>query len=141
MKAIKATPFLLALVPFIASCDGDVKASDILDSGKEALSNLEDLDLSKLSVDDMKEKVGELTSSLGSKLEGIKDEAGAIDVAKSLGPVVDQLNNLKGVLGDNMPTMDQLGGIVDSLKSKFSGDEGIMKALQPLLEKLQSLLG
>ena len=66
MKAIKATPFLLALVPFIAGCDGDVKASDILDSGKEALSNLEDLDLSKLSVDDMKEKVGELTSSRAS---------------------------------------------------------------------------
>lgn len=137
MKAIKATPFLLALLAFTAGCDGDVKASDIMDSSKAAL---EDLDLGSLSVDGMKDKVGELAGMLGSKLEGIKDEAGAIDVTKAVEPVVDQLSKLKGALGDNMPSMDQLKGVIDGLKTKFGGDDSIMKVLQPLIEKLQSLL-
>ena len=136
MKAFKATLLLLPLA-FTGCSEGDVSAKELIESGKQAL---EDIDLSKLSVDGMKEKVGELGGMLTSKLESIKDEASAVDVKKAVEPVVDQLSKLKGALGDNMPSMDQLGGIVDSLKSKFGGDEGIMSVLQPLIEKLQNLM-
>ena len=143
MKQRTTTSILLALLALTgASCgDGEVKAGDVIDSGKNALEGLQDLDLDSLGVDGMKDKVGELTASLGDKLKGIQDEAGALDASKALGPVVDQLSKLKGALGDKMPAMDELGATISSLKEKFSGDAGVMAALQPLLDKLQSLLG
>lgn len=140
MKATLLTPLFLTLLPFLASCDGDVKASDVVASGKDALGKIEDLDVSKLSVDGMKAKVGELTAALSKSFETIKDEASAIDVEKSVEPMIDSLRTLKDSLGAQMPSMDSLKATVDQLKMKFAGNESVMKVLQPLLDKLQQLL-
>jgi len=140
MKVRKATPFLLVLFAFTSGCGDVVDAKDVLDSGKQALGNLDDMDLGSLSLDDMKDKVGSLADTLGSKLAGIKDEAGAIDASKAVGPLLDQLTKLKGSLGDSMPGLDQLGGIVRDLETRFGGDAGIMKVLKPILDKVQGLL-
>lgn len=138
MKALKATPLLLALLPFVTSCDGDVKASDVVAGGKEALGKVEEL--SKMSVDDMKKMAGDLVADLSKSFDKVKDQASAVDVKKTVEPLVDKLSTLKKTLGDKMPSLDSLQGTIDQLKTKFGGDGEIMKVLQPLLDKLQQLL-
>lgn len=138
MKALKATPLLLALLPFVTSCDGDVKASDMVASGKEALGKVEDL--SKMGVEDMKKMANDLAGDLSTSFAKIKDQASAVDVKKTVEPLLDKLTTLKKTLGDKMPSLDSLQGTIDQLKTKFGDDGEIMKVLQPLLDKLQQLL-
>lgn len=138
MKALKATPLLLALLPFVTSCDGDVKASDMVASGKEALGKVEDL--SKMGVEDMKKMANDLAGDLSTSFAKIKDQASAVDVKKTVEPLLDKLTTLKKTLGDKMPSLDSLQGTIDQLKTKFGNDGEIMKVLQPLLDKLQQLL-
>ncbi len=138
MKKTSTSLLLLAALALLPGCsEGDVKASELIESGKKAV---QDLNLDELGVDGMVAKVGDLGDSLKSKLEGIQDKAGAIDVAETMGPVVEQLNKLKKALGDKMPTIEGLNGVVTNLKDKFSGDESVMKVLQPLLDKLKNLM-
>ena len=138
MKAIRCVPFVLGLVSFLASCGDDVKARDVVDSGKEALSQLGDL--SKLSVDEMKKKTTELVGMLEAKFEQIKDEASAIDVRKAAEPMIQGLSSLKTTLGDKMPSLADLESALDRLETKFQGNESVMKVLRPLLDKARALL-
>ena len=140
MKAIRCVPFVIGLVTFLASCGEDVKAkaSDVVDSSKETLSQLGDL--SKLSAEDMKKKAGEIVGMLQTKFESVKDEASAIDVRKTAEPLIQGLGSLKTALGDKMPSMADLSAALDRLESKFQGNESVMKVLRPLIDKARQLL-
>ncbi len=118
---------------FAAGCgESDVKA------GEEPPQSL---DLSKLSVEGMQEKVDELTESLTAKLAEIQDRASAVKVSDAADPLVDQLARLKEALGAaSMPALDSLQAKVEELERKFSSDPQVMEALKPLLERLRALL-
>ena len=135
MKAVSCVPFVLGLVTCLASCGDDVKASDV----KDSLSQLGD-DLSKLSVDDMKKKTGEIVDMLETEFEAIKDEASAIDVRKATEPLIQSLSSLKTSLGEKMPSMADLNAALDKLEKKFQGNESVMKVLRPLIDKARQLL-
>lgn len=143
MKALQATSVLLALVPFVASCDGDVKASDVVANGKAAVGKMAD-DLGNLSVDELKAKVSNVSKDLSQKLsqsfDEIKDKASALDVKQAVEPMVEQLSKLEAMLGEKMPSMESLRGALEELKTKFAGKEDIMEVLRPLIDKLQALL-
>lgn len=127
-------PLVLAL-PMVASCD---KAADAANNAQNAVENL---DLSKMTPDAIKEKGGEMISGLADKLKNVTDVAGATELAKNWMPKLDDLSKMKDKLGAALPNMDALKGAVDALKTKFAGNEGIMNALKPLLEKIQSMMG
>jgi hypothetical protein len=94
---------------------------------------------------DLVKMASEAGNSLKSVTEGLTGLAGMEDVTKitdkvkELLPNVESLNNLKAKLGDKMPNLDGLKGAVEGLKSKFSGNEAIMNALKPLMDKVQAL--
>ena len=124
----------------LASCEGDVKAGDLIDSAKGALEKVEDLDLSKLSPDALKETASGLVGDLSSKLGEVKDLASAENLSKTLGPAIEKVSQLKGLLGDKMPDLSSLKDAAEKLGSQFEGDSAIMKVLGPLIEKILSLL-
>lgn len=141
MKNCTLALLCLALLPFGASCSGEVDAGKEGAGTTKSLGGLEKLDLGKLGADEMKQKATELASMLGTKLQEIKDEASAIDVRKAVEPALTQLASLKTALGDKLPSMSQLATIVDGLKAKFQGNEAVMKVLQPILDQVQKLIG
>ena len=75
------------------------------------------------------------------KLGEIKDEAGATSAVEKLKPMLDNLGNLKGLLGDKMPDLASLKDAAANLTSKFVGSEGILKTLQPILDQIKNLVG
>ena len=144
MKRFSLTTAALSALLLVSACSKEevqAKMDEAADKAGSALESVKDLDLGSLSPDALKEKAAEYTESLGSKLGEIKDKASAMDVSKAAEPVVDMLSKAKDILGENMPDLSSLTGVVDDLKSKFGGDEGVMSVLKPLLDKLQSLLG
>lgn len=143
----RASIILLAVLAAVApSCDG--KTTDIVDSaqaaakeGMEGLEGLKDFELGDLGADAMKSKVSEIAGSLGEQLGSIKDLASATSITEKIGPAIAALEKLKGGLGGMLPDMGSLGGIVDTLKSKFGDKADIMGVLKPMLDKLMALLG
>jgi hypothetical protein len=133
MKVTKLSVICLLLLPFGAGCDGDVKA------GKEGGVGIEGLDVEKLGVDGMKQKVSEIASSLTSKLQGIQDEAGAIDFKKTAEPMLQQLDTLKTSLGASLPDLSDLRKAADAVETKFKGNDAVMKVLQPVLDQVRKL--
>lgn len=104
-----------------------------------ALGDLTNIDLSSLSGDALKSKVGEMGTALTDKLGGIKDLASAESIKESIMPLLDKLTDAKGLLGDNMPDLSSLKDAAIKLKDKFAGDQGIMDAIKPLLDKITAL--
>ena len=138
--------FALCGLVALSSCskeEVEAKMNEVADKAGESLgdlaSELKDIDLSALSPDAIKEKAGTVVESLSTKLGEIKDQASAVDLSEKAEPLVGALGKMKDVLGENMPDMSTLSKVVDDLKAKFSGDNGIMEALKPLFEKLQAL--
>ena len=80
-------------------------------------------------------------SGLTENFSSVKDLASAEKLKEMAGPVLENLGKVKGMLGDKMPSMESLGGAVETLKSKFSGDASIMKVLQPIIDKVKGLMG
>jgi len=124
----------------LASCEGDVKAGDPPDNAKDSLEKVENLDLSKLSPETMKETVSKLVDEIASKLGDVKDLASAENLKEKVGPALEKMSKLKDVLGEKMPELSALKDAAQKLKSQFEGDSAIMKVLQPLIDKVQNLL-
>ena len=150
MKSLSSL-LLLPLLVFGTACSGDEvegKVKDLADSAAEAgsglMDSLKELDVSKLG-DLAPEKLTEMASgavsSIGEQLGSIKDLADVESMKESLMPMLDKLGSLKDALGDKMPSMESLTSAVTGLKEKFAGDASILEALQPLLDKLQGLVG
>ena len=150
MKSLSSL-LLLPLLVFGTACSGDEvegKVKDLADSAAEAgsglMDSLKELDVSKLG-DLAPEKLTEMASgavsSIGEQLGSIKDLADVESMKESLMPMLDKLGSLKDALGDKMPSMESLTSAVTGLKEKFAGDASILEALQPVLDKLQGLVG
>lgn len=120
---------LAFLLPLTACGDKTVSAESVADAAKGAMDNF--------TPDGAKEMLSGLAESLGS----VKDLASAEALKEKAGPMVDMLSKAKAALGDKMPSMDAVKTAVDALKSKFSGDNAIMDALKPIMEKLTGLMG
>ncbi|MFT5288373.1 MAG: hypothetical protein ACI8QS_001991 [Planctomycetota bacterium] len=143
MKSI--TSLLLVPALFLTpACSGDVDASDIKDgvmeAGSNVLESIGDIDLSSLNLDQVKEKFSGATASMTEGLSGIKDLATAQNFADTFGPLMEKMGAMKDLLGDKMPDMSSLGGMVSGLTEKFSGDDSIMAVLKPILEKVTALV-
>ncbi|MEM7311422.1 MAG: hypothetical protein AAF682_32455 [Planctomycetota bacterium] len=139
MKAgIRVLLASLCILPLTACGEGGVEASELMEKGQEALG---ELDLSALSPEAMTEKAGELLGGVTSKFDEIKDVASAENVKSELEPMLGQIAKLKDVLGDKMPNLDSLKTAADDLMSKFGGDTEIMKVLQPVIDKIKTMLG
>jgi hypothetical protein len=122
----------------LGSCgEGDVKASDVVAGASGAA---EGLDLSKLSPEAMKNKVGELGQTVATKLDEIKDLASAESARAMLDPIAAQLGTLEQSLGANMPALASLQTAIDGITQRLGGDAKIMEVLQPLLDKLTALM-
>lgn len=150
MKSLSTLLLIPAL--FLApACSGDeaqAKVGDLADSAMEAgsgmLDSIKDLDVSDLgsmSADKVKEMFSGASGSIAETLGGISDVASAEKAKDMIAPMLDKLGSMKDMLGDNMPSMDSLKGAISGLTEKFSGDNSIMSVLQPILDKLQSLVG
>ena len=142
---IKNALSVLALsgLVLLSSCskeEVEAKMNQAASAASDSLGDLKDMDFSSLSPEVLKEKAQSVAETLKAKLSEVKDEASAVDISKTAEPLVSALDKMKTALGDKMPDLESLSGIVDSLKAKFSDNEGIMNALRPLIEKLQSLL-
>jgi hypothetical protein len=143
MKRLSFSIAALSALLLVSACSKEevqAKMDEAANKAGGALESLKDIDLGSLSPDALKEKANSLTDSLATQLGEIKDKASAMDVKKAAEPVVDMLSKMKGMLGENMPDLSSLNGVVDDLKAKFNSDEGVMGVLKPLLDKLQSLV-
>ena len=140
------TLLLVPILTLTSACSGDEiqgKMKDMADAGGSMMESLGDIDVSNLasmSTDKVKEMFSGATSSIAEQLTAVKDLADAESLKEKVGPMLDKLISMKDVLGDKMPSMDSLSSAVSGLKEKFAGDSGIMGVLQPLLDKLQSLM-
>jgi hypothetical protein len=121
----------------VACGEGETSAKEL---AKSAQGAAESLDLSKLTPDAMKEKAGELMKTITTQLDEIKDRASATSAASVIGPLAEQLTQLKSTLGANLPDMGALRTAVEGLAKKFALDQDVMGVLKPLMEKLQGLL-
>ncbi|WP_145198015.1 hypothetical protein [Planctomycetes bacterium Poly30] len=142
---------LALALPMFASCDGAVdaasKAGDsataaakgAMDKAGDMMGDLKNMDLSSLSMDAIKEKAGQLTSTMTEKLGSIKDVATAEKFKETFGGAADMLSNMKDKLGASLPGMDSLKSAVENLKSQFGADSKVMEVLKPMLEKLSNL--
>ncbi len=147
MKTLSALSVAVCL--FAVGCGEENKetmasAKDSLSAaaGKlsEAAGELKNLDLGALSGDALEEKASELKGMLADKLSDIKDQASAESARDMLNPILDKLEQAKKMLNDKMPNMDAVKNAANQLKEKFAGDQGVLKVLQPLLDRINALM-
>ena len=122
--------FLLVLflaLPMFASCDKAAEAAG-------------DFDLTSLTAEGAPAKATEMLSSLTSGLGEINAENAAAKV-KELLPAVTNLSALKEKFASALPDMAGLKTAIEGLKTKFTGNEAVMTALKPLMDKLTGLVG
>jgi hypothetical protein len=125
----------------LAGACSEQQAKEQAQTAKDAAATAAShVDLTKLSPEKLKETASSLVADLSAKLQAIKDEAGAKDLVKQFQPVVDQLVSLKSTMAANMPDMASLKKAVSDVTAKFANDPKIMQALQPLIDKLKTLV-
>lgn len=123
-----------------ASNAGDAAASaagDLADKAGDLMSSLKDIDVSSLGVDKIKDMAGQATGAITEKLGAIKDVDAAQAFKDNMGPVIDKLVAMKDKLGAALPGTEGLKNAI----TNFSGDGKIMEILQPIMDKLKSLVG
>ncbi len=130
-------PLALSLSVFAACSKTEGAAADVKNAAKSAA---ESLDLSKLSGDALKTGVAKTFTDLTAKLGEVKDEASIKDLISKFGPQIDQLSGMKSKLTGMLPDTTGLTKVIGSLTEKFKGNEGVMKLLQPFLDKITALL-
>lgn len=142
---------LALALPMVASCgdavDAASKAGDsataaakgAMGKAGEMVDGLKDLDLSSLSMDAIKEKAGQVTSTMTEKLGSIKDAATAENFKETFDGAVSTLSAMKDKLGASLPGTDALKDAVEKLKSSFGEDSKVMEILKPMLEKMTGL--
>ena len=128
MKSTFVLPLTFAIAAaFLPACD---KVED----AKAAGSNIADA-VGNLDADTIKNKVGDLTA----QLDNIKDLASAEAISKKVGPLLDTITKGKDLLAGNVD-MASITEAITSLKTRFAGKADILKALEPLIEKLSALV-
>ncbi|MFT5734824.1 MAG: hypothetical protein ACJA2W_003719 [Planctomycetota bacterium] len=154
---MKTTLFLsLALaLPMISSCGeavdaasgaGDAAAAAAKGAADKAgdvagdmMSGLKDFDISGLSMDAVKAKAAEVTSSMTEKLSSIKDVATAENFKKTFDGSIEKLGEMKKMLGANLPGTDALMDAINKVKTSFGADTKVMEVLKPLMDKMSGL--
>ncbi len=130
-------PAVLSLGLFAACNKAESAAADIKNQTKSAV---EQLDITKLSGDALKNKVSSTFTELTTSLGNIKDEVSAKDLVAKFGPAIDSLSGMKSKLAGMMPDSSVLTKAISSVTEKFKGNDAVMKVLQPLLDKIGALL-
>ncbi|MEZ6004312.1 MAG: hypothetical protein R3F33_09020 [Planctomycetota bacterium] len=98
-------------------------------------------ELANLSPENAKAKATEMLGAVTKSLNGITDLESAKSAVQGLTSNLDVLSKLKSMIGDKMPDLSSLGGVVTTLKEKFAGKTDILSALGPIFEKIKALLG
>ena len=106
----------------------------------EALQReLDEIDLSAVSPEALKAKLGTAVESLSATLGEIKDQATAENIKEAVEPLVAKLSEAKQALGEELPSREELQAELEELKVRFKDNAAVQKVLQPLIDKLQEL--
>lgn len=106
----------------------------------EALQReLDEIDLSAVSPEALKAKLGTAVESLSATLGEIKDQATAENIKEAVEPIVAKLSEAKEALGEELPSREELQAELEELKVRFKDNAAVQKVLQPLIDKLQEL--
>lgn len=131
--------FSVALGLSLAACEkAKEKGAGVVEAASKSASDAYG-EISKLTPEAAKEKVSSLANQAASKLASIKDSATAEKVKQEIEPMLDQLSQLKTTLAGKLD-LSSLEKAVKDVMAKFTSDPGVMKALQPLLDKVQGLM-
>lgn len=148
---VKLSILPLSLLLLLGSCgeEGTVAAKEALAKAGEAAQatassfgeKFKDVDWSGLAPEKLKEMGGEAVTAITTKLGEIKDSETAESVANTVKPLLEKGGATLKALGDKLPGRADLKVKVDELATQFEGNEGVMKHLGPVLEKLSEILG
>jgi hypothetical protein len=156
-RSLRRFSALTALVALglVACGDSESQASgekdSLLDSAKvlagkaaEALRNLKDLDVSKLSTMSP-EQVQELgktaMTEVATQLDRVKDKATAENAKQALDPILEKMGALKGALAGKLPDASQVQAAIQSLQARLGMNGDVMSVLQPVLSQIKGLIG
>lgn len=118
------------------------QAAEAASASLEALEKeLDGIDLSAVSPEALKAKLGTAVESLSATLGEIKDQATAENFKAALEPVVAKLSEAKHALGEELPSREELQAELEELKVRFKDNAAVQKVLQPLIDKLHELTG
>jgi hypothetical protein len=139
---MKASPLVrassLVVLTYLAGCgESGEKAAGIVEAASKQASAA-GYDLSKLTPEAAKSEVTKLVNNALAKLGSVRDAATAENISKELAPLLDQLGELKTVIGDELD-LSSLQKTVTDLIAKFKEDPRVQSALQPLLDKISNL--
>jgi hypothetical protein len=110
-------------------------------SALDALKGIELPSLDGLTPEQMKTKGGDAVKSIAAQLGSVNDLPGAEAVKKAIEPWLEKLGGLKETLGGVLPEGATLQGAIDAVKARLDPNGEVMKTLEPLLAKLQGLIG
>lgn len=144
MKTLLTLLPLAILLP-LAACsksEADTKTgAEAAAAGLDpAAAKLESLDLSKLAPEALVANAKSTLDDLAKQLGAVKDGQGAKDLVAKFQPVVDQLVGLKDKLAGHIDTAALEQAIAD-FSTKFQAQEDVKKIVEPLLAKLNALVG
>lgn len=146
MKLLPLLPVLAVTLPLVTSCeDVKVKASDAMEAAAAGLERLaeevRDLDLSGLSPEALREKGKELVDGLSDQLRELKDSDQARLLGDKLQIVVEKLEEARGRLGEQLPDARQLREASTGLRERARENPELEGIVQPLLDRIDQLLG
>lgn len=110
-------------------------------SALDALKGLELPNLDGLSGEQLMTKGGEAVKAIAAQLGSVNDLPGAEAVTKAIEPWLEKLGSLKESLGGVLPEGATLQGAIDAVKARLDPNGEVMKVLEPVLAKLQGLIG
>jgi hypothetical protein len=110
-------------------------------SALDALKGIELPSLDGLSGEQLMTKGGEAVKAIAAQLGSVNDLPGAEAVTKAIEPWLERLGSLKESLGGVLPEGATLQGAIDAVKARLDPNGEVMKVLEPVLAKLQGLLG
>jgi hypothetical protein len=156
MQIQKLLPLVLAL-GVLGGCDQSevgAAAGDSMKSAGDALKGaaqqagasldglMKDLEknLATLDTTKLQEHGKTAMAWIAAQLEAVKDLPSAQKVAGAVTPLLEKLEGVKTALGDKLPDVAEVKSAISSLKAKFQDSE-VMQALEPMLAKLESLIG
>jgi hypothetical protein len=110
-------------------------------SALDALKGMELPSLDGLSAEQLMTKGGDAVKAIAAQLGSVNDVPGAEAVTKAIEPWLEKLGSLKESLGGVLPEGATLQGAIDAVKARLDPNGEVMKMLEPVLAKLQGLIG
>jgi len=110
-------------------------------SALEAVKGFELPSFDGLNPEQLMTKGGDAVKSIAAQLGSVNDLPGAEAVKKAIEPWLEKLGGLKESLGGVLPEGATLQGAIDAVKARLDPNGEVMKTLEPLLAKLQGLIG